>query len=208
MMRLLAGLLLGAFLAAIPASATMPLYGGSVQSTFDTTRNGTGAVTFSNTPTAPLTATLTGSGPFDVSTFTTLFHSSGKRNFRLTPGASGSYYVGLASSTMVSASNTTVGFTADSIGIHDSDGSVAINGVVVGNVNPYAAGQTVDIIVDFGAKTIQNSVAGGAQSSAVSIASISTFSLSPAGTLHVNGNGLTFSGSPPVSFAGSTGWDQ
>lgn len=175
---------------------------------FDAARVTASNYTFS---TDKLTATVASGKPAGHYTaFTAPLKSSGKNTFAMTPNYSttsnGDTAVGLASIASSSAVGNWLGAAVDSVGIYPS-GQVWVGGKSVGLAITYKKGDKVGVQVDLTGKTIAVSVNGGAWSNPVSIAAMSTFSLSPAVTLYGAGDSAVFSGSGGGTCSGCVSWN-
>lgn len=183
-------------------------------STFDTTRNTNTVLSFSSNL---LTATLltNASGGNNLTGFTTGFHSDTKRFFRFSLGsvnATGSSCgQGVGGAASGEPNVLYVGRDPGSFGIY-ADGTLLINGNVVaaiGNTGlTFKAGDTIDIIFDPVAKTVQEAVNGGIPSATLSTATLTTQNISPAASMCSTNDTATFSGNPVgVGYNGAIAWD-
>jgi hypothetical protein len=85
---------------------------------------------------------------------------------------------------------------------------VWINGASVGSTGvSFGTSDVVTLAVDLGGKTIRAAKNGGALSTAVNIAALSTVNLSPAANLFTPTDVVTFNGSTPHAYTGFTAWD-
>jgi hypothetical protein len=188
-----------------PQCYTATLTGNPAQSTFDSNRNTSGAATLSN---GNLTAHLNSSN--NITEFGTILHSSGKWFFRITwDSCSGTAAcaVGLGTSSAASAQGEWLGVDAQSVGVYGG-GDVWIGGLQIGSLGTtFASGNTVDVVADLTAKTIQIAVNGGALSSTVSIANLASLNVSPAISLGGAGDQATYTGQPTSTYPGATVWD-
>ena len=177
---------------------------------FDSSRNRSGNATLSN---GNLVAHLNTSNIQTPEFTTPIFHSSNKWFFRVTwDNCSGTSDCGVGVATSSATSGDYLGIDANGIGIY-GDGNYWINGMVAnapptGNIGTtFASGDTVDVVVDLSALTIQIAVNGGRLSSTVSIAGLASSNVSPAVNLFTLGDQATYTGQPSGTYSGATVWD-
>jgi hypothetical protein len=188
----------------VSATLTMNVAAPNATSTFDTSRNPGGNLTFAN---SNLKATDSAGTGTNYMAFTTRFLSSGQHVFRFTLGTCTLCGVGMADS-----AESNVGYLGGNTGAHSfgifGSGSVSISGASVGSTNlPYGSGDVVDVIVDLTAKTVRVAVNGGTPSAAISISAMATMNLSPGWSTGVQNDSATFVGGAPVSYFGEANWD-
>lgn len=189
-----------------PYSQAFTLVGQPVTtgSVFDTTRNTGNVFSFS---TDKLTVTQTAASGTDYTAFTTGFHSDVKRFFRMTATCNAGF--GAASSTVPNA--IYLGQDTQSFGLY-YNGNFCLNGNSVGCPSSgvfFNPGDTVDLIIDPVAKTVQEVVNGGTPSSPISISAMATQNLSPAAEpCQTSGGAATFNGNPiGIGYNGAIAWD-
>jgi hypothetical protein len=176
-------------------------------STFDIGRNMGANFSFS---TDRLTATEVTTAPTNsnYTTFTTGFHSDTKRFAQFTIGAQSTGCIqGIGAATSAEIEGSYLGHIgANSFGIF-RDGTTSLGGSSLGTGITFASGDVIVEVIDPVAKTVQIGKNGGALSAALSIAGLTTQSVSPAVSLCAVNDAVTFNGNPSGSYPGAITWD-
>jgi hypothetical protein len=187
-------------------------------STWDTTRNASGALGFT---VGNITVTLNSGGGTDHASYGTGFNSAGKHVVKFTANTVNSTpEVGVGTSSASTAAGTYVGSDTNSVGWSASPGDWLLNNVVLAAIDTWQTGDVLYVAIDFPNKLIWgfNATRGSglwnktttaanvdAGSGGVSISTISSMTLSPAANLKGLNEQLTLdptaAGSPLTTFA-------